>query len=77
MKQEMLINVAQPEECRIAVVEDGQLEELYVERFLQHGRGRELADLDGAHLLLQCAAVLLCCTVLCCYRTVLHRNNTG
>jgi len=32
MKQEMLINVAQPEECRIAVVEDGTLEELYVER---------------------------------------------
>ena len=23
MKQEMLINVAQPEECRIAIVEDG------------------------------------------------------
>jgi len=35
MKQEMLINVAQPEECRIAVVEDGQLEELYVERSSQ------------------------------------------
>jgi len=32
MKQEMLINVSQPEECRIAVVEDGVLEELYVER---------------------------------------------
>ncbi|MEN6406265.1 MAG: Rne/Rng family ribonuclease [Thermoguttaceae bacterium] len=32
MKQEMLINVAQPEECRIAIVEDGILEELYVER---------------------------------------------
>ncbi|QDU87262.1 Ribonuclease G [Pirellulimonas nuda] len=32
MKQEMLINVAQPEECRIAIVENGQLEELYVER---------------------------------------------
>ena len=28
MKQEMLINVAQPEECRIAIVEDGVLEEL-------------------------------------------------
>ncbi len=28
----MLINVAQPEECRIAIVEDGALEELYVER---------------------------------------------
>ncbi len=28
----MLINVAQAEECRIAIVEDGALEELYVER---------------------------------------------
>lgn len=28
----MLINVAQPEECRIAIVEDNVLEELYVER---------------------------------------------
>src|SRR5262245_61053790 len=35
MKQEMLINVAQPEECRIAIVEDGLLEELYVERTSQ------------------------------------------
>jgi ribonuclease E len=35
MKQEMLINVAQPEECRIAIVEDGMLEELYVERTSQ------------------------------------------
>ncbi len=32
MSKEMLINVAQSEECRIAVVEDGSLEELYVER---------------------------------------------
>ena len=32
MKREMLINVLQPEECRIAVLEDGQLEELYVDR---------------------------------------------
>jgi ribonuclease E len=31
----MLINVAQPEECRIAIVEDGVLEELYVERTSQ------------------------------------------
>jgi ribonuclease E len=30
--KEMLINVLQPEECRIAIVEDGILEELYVER---------------------------------------------
>ena len=35
MKQEMLINVAQPEECRIAIVENGTLEELYVERTAQ------------------------------------------
>jgi len=28
----MLINVSQPEECRIAIVEDGVLEELYIER---------------------------------------------
>ncbi len=32
MKKEMLINVLQPEECRIAIMEDGVLEELYVER---------------------------------------------
>ncbi|MDO4550626.1 MAG: Rne/Rng family ribonuclease [Planctomycetia bacterium] len=32
MTQEMLINVSQPEECRIAIVEDGVLEELYVDR---------------------------------------------
>src|SRR3979490_3083775 len=32
MKKEMLINVLQPEEGRIAVLEDGALEELYVER---------------------------------------------
>src|ERR1700682_3457204 len=35
MKQEMLINVAQPEECRIAIVEDAILEELYIERSSQ------------------------------------------
>jgi ribonuclease E len=35
MKQEMLINVAQAEECRIAIVEDGVLEELYLERSSQ------------------------------------------
>ena len=35
MKKEMLINVLQPEECRIAIVEDGVLEELYVERASQ------------------------------------------
>jgi ribonuclease E len=31
----MLINVSQPEECRIALIEDGVLEELYVERASQ------------------------------------------
>jgi ribonuclease E len=31
----MLINVSQPEECRIAIVEDGVLEELYIERASQ------------------------------------------
>src|SRR6476619_5406955 len=35
MKKEMLINVLQSEECRIAIVEDGVLEELYVERSSQ------------------------------------------
>lgn len=32
MVQEMLINAQQPEECRIAIVEDGVMEELYIER---------------------------------------------
>ncbi len=32
MAREMLVNVAESEECRVAVVEDGSLEELYVER---------------------------------------------
>src|SRR5215207_9739657 len=32
MKKQMLINVLQPEEIRIAILEDGVLEELYVER---------------------------------------------
>ena len=32
MKKEMLMNVLQPEESRIAIVEDGILQELYVER---------------------------------------------
>jgi ribonuclease E len=35
MKKEMLINVLQPEECRIAILEDGVLEELYIERTSQ------------------------------------------
>jgi len=33
MKKRMLINVVEPEESRIAILEDGILEELYVERF--------------------------------------------
>jgi ribonuclease E len=32
MKKEMLINVSEGEECRIALLEDGVLEELYMER---------------------------------------------
>ena len=32
MAKEMLINVSEGEECRIALLEDGQLEELYMER---------------------------------------------
>ncbi|MFH0963870.1 MAG: hypothetical protein V2A58_07635 [Planctomycetota bacterium] len=32
MKREMLINTSLPDELRIAVLEDGILEELYVER---------------------------------------------
>ena len=35
VKKEMLINAAQPEECRIAILEDGVLEELYTERASQ------------------------------------------
>ncbi len=35
MKKEMLINVAQSEECRVAIVEDGVLEELSMERASQ------------------------------------------
>jgi ribonuclease E len=37
MTREMLINVAESEECRVAVVEDGALEELYVERTSLNG----------------------------------------
>src|SRR4026209_1073991 len=32
MKKEMLVNALQPEESRIAIVENGILEELYIER---------------------------------------------
>ncbi len=35
MKKEMLINISQAEECRIAILEDGQLEELFTERASQ------------------------------------------
>ncbi len=36
MRKEMLINVSQPEESRIAILEDGVLEELYTERASQN-----------------------------------------
>src|SRR5919107_2950424 len=32
MPKEMLINVSEGEECRIALLDDGKLEELYMER---------------------------------------------
>src|SRR5207248_9657239 len=32
MAKEMLINVSEGEECRIALLEDGRLDELYMER---------------------------------------------
>lgn len=32
MKKEMLINVAQPEESRIAIMEENRLDELFIER---------------------------------------------
>lgn len=32
MSKEMLVNVAETEECRVAVVDNGRLEELYIER---------------------------------------------
>ena len=35
MKKTMLINASQSEENRIAIIEDGRLEELYVERASQ------------------------------------------
>lgn len=35
MKKTMLVNASQTEECRIAIIEDGRLEELYVERASQ------------------------------------------
>ena len=35
MKKEMIINVSQQEECRVAIVEDGVLDDLYVERARQ------------------------------------------
>ena len=53
MKKEMLINVLQPEEIRIAILEDGVLEELYVERTSQESyvgnvyKGRVMRVLPG------------------------------
>ena len=32
MARKMLVNMANPEECRVAVIEDGKLEELFIER---------------------------------------------
>ncbi len=32
MSKEMLINTIEGQECRIAIISDGQLDELYVER---------------------------------------------
>ena len=32
MSREMLVNIAESEECRVAVIEDGKLDELYIER---------------------------------------------
>ncbi len=32
MSREMLVNVAESEECRVAIIDDGSLDELYVER---------------------------------------------
>ena len=37
MTREMIINVAESEECRVAVVDNGALEELYVERTSLNG----------------------------------------
>jgi ribonuclease E len=42
MAREMLINVAESEECRVAVVEDSALEELYIERA---SRGRYVGNI--------------------------------
>src|SRR6201993_2432262 len=42
MKKEMLINVLQPEECRIAILENGLLVELYVERASRQRHGGNL-----------------------------------
>ena len=46
MKKEMLINVLQPEECRIAIVEDGVLEELYVDDGLEGLLGKPPNELQ-------------------------------
>ncbi|MCK5174783.1 MAG: S1 RNA-binding domain-containing protein, partial [Planctomycetes bacterium] len=32
MSKEMLVNVSEGEECRVAVIDDGVLDELYIER---------------------------------------------
>ena len=38
MSREMLVNVAESDECRIAIIENGSLEELYIERPSLHNR---------------------------------------
>ena len=43
----MLVNVAEGEECRIAVVEKGQLEELYIERTSLAGHVRQYLQGEG------------------------------
>ena len=37
-ESQMLINYVPGEECRVAIVEDGRLEELYVEKFANASR---------------------------------------
>ena len=49
-KKEMLINASQSEECRIAIVEDGRLEELYVERASQDNYVGNVYKLSLIHI---------------------------
>ena len=45
MKKEMLVNALQPEESRIAIVEDSVLEELYIDEHFEELLGRAPGDL--------------------------------